>query len=201
MNSFDIVVLVVLGFFTILGIWKGFFREVLGLVGVIGGFVVAMVAFGPVSIILAEKVPAIPATVWPILSFLLLFIATYLLSRLLAGLLSKISQAVKLGWLNRLLGGCFGALKGAVLVSLLLMLLGFFPMQGFLSGIRQESRLYEPMQRVVPALYNLSTGWSAGSKKFEKRILGILEEAKVKVNQEVVKYFLYGKENGSSDKR
>ena len=195
MASIDIIFLAVLGVFAIIGIMKGFFREVLGLAGIIGGFVFGFVLFGPVSKLLSNWLPGIPAIIWPFISFLLIFIGVYLASRLLAGMLSKISKAIYLGWLDKLGGGAIGALKGGILLSVVLMLIGFFPIQSTLDEVRGNSALYQPLQRLLPVTYNIITSFSDSSKNMEKKIINTLKNARVKLSEEMVKYYFYGKDN------
>ena len=192
MSSIDVVFLVIIGIFTGLGIWKGFFREVLGLAGIVLGIVFGIIFFGPVSKALSNFLPGIPAIIWPFISFVFIFAAIYIGSRLLAGVLAKISSAVMLGWLNRLLGGAIGALKGSILISIILILVGFFPFQKALQETRENSMLYEPLQRLVPFIYNISSNMTDKSKNFENKILKSLDDAKVKLSEEMIKYFLYG---------
>ena len=125
MNSLDIIFGLILSIFILVGIWKGFFREVLGFIGIIGGLFLALIGFAPIGKLLTSLIPGIPTFIWPFISFILIFIGVYISSRLLAGILSKLSETIFLGWLNRLLGGLVGGLKGALLISLILMLIGF----------------------------------------------------------------------------
>ncbi len=198
MHSIDIIFLTILGFFAFLGIWRGFFREVLGFVGVVGGIFLGIVRFGPISRVLSQHLPDIPAALWPFLSFFLIFVSFYLLSRFLAAFLSKVFQSIYLGWLNRLLGGVVGAFKGAVLISLILLLVGFLPFQKSLQQVREKSLLYNSLQRVIPVLYNLSTGAKGDPAHFEKKITAALKKGQVKLNQAIIDYLFYGKQD--SDK-
>ncbi|MCK4892455.1 MAG: CvpA family protein [Calditrichia bacterium] len=191
MSAFDIIFIAILGFFTVLGIWKGFFREILGFVGVVLGAFLAILGFGPVSKIFHRLVPEIPSVIWVFLSFLLIFIAVYLLSRLLAGILSKLSKMVLLGWLNRLLGGIVGALKGAIFISLFLLLLGFLPFQNALQNVRNDSLFYQPLQRFVPLVYNLFSDFSLSSRNLEEQLAHLWEDLQGKLSENAVKYFFY----------
>ena len=191
MSAFDIIFIAILGFFTVLGIWKGFFREILGFVGVVLGAFLAILGFGPVSKIFHRLVPEIPSVIWVFLSFLLIFIAVYLLSRLLAGILSKLSKMVLLGWLNRLLGGIVGALKGAIFISLFLLLLGFLPFQNALQSVRNDSLFYQPLQRFVPLVFNLFSDFSLSSRNLEEQLAHLWEDLQGKLSENAVKYFFY----------
>ncbi len=193
MNSADLIFLVILGFFFILGLWKGFFREVLGLVGVVGGIFLGIVGFAPLSNLLAQHISGVPAAVWPILSFLLIFVAVYLASRVTASFLSRLTRLLKLSWLNRLLGGVVGALKGGFLISVVLLILGFLPIQSTLQELKQKSVLYEPIQNLVPFLYNMSASLSGSSTNFQKTMEKSFEKAKMTVTQEMMRYFYDGK--------
>ncbi len=198
MNSVDIIFGVLLAFFIIIGLWRGFFREVLGLLGIIGGIFLAIIGFGPLGKILSQYVPGIPAFIWPFLSFIVIFIAVYILSRILAGVLSRISESIFLGWLNHLLGGVVGGLKGAILISLFLLLIGFFPFQSSLENVRQGSLFYDPLQRFLPATYSFVTGFNTSSYRFEEKLVNSLQDARVKLNEQILKYLFYGKQDTSS---
>lgn len=191
MSAFDIVILTVLSVFTVIGISKGFFREVFGFLGVIFGALFAIIGFGPLSKLLHRLIPDIPPFIWIFLSFLLIFVGFYLLSRFLATMLSKLSKIMLLGWLNRLLGGLAGLMKGAIFISLFLLLIGFLPFQKTLGKIRSDSWLYEPLQRTVPVFYNLFSDFSFSSRNFEKKMTDLMEDIEGKMNENVVKYFLY----------
>jgi len=191
MSAFDIIIFTVLSVFTVIGIWKGFFREVFGFLGVIFGALFAILGFGPLSKLLHRLVPDIPAFIWIFLSFIIIFVGFYMLSRFLASMLSKLSKIMLLGWLNRLLGGAVGFLKGALFVSLFLLLIGFLPFQDTLQKVRSNSWLYEPLQRTVPVIYNLFSDFSFSSRNFEKKMTELMEDIEGKMNENVIKYFLY----------
>ena len=56
------------------------------------------------------------------LSFISLFILACLIQKILRSLLTQAVSSVGLGFANRILGGVFGALKGVLIVTLLVML-------------------------------------------------------------------------------
>ena len=195
MNSLDVVFAVLLLVFVFIGIWKGFFREILGFLGVVGGVFLGIIGFGPVGQTLGHLLPGLPAFLLPLVSFIFIFIGFYLLCRMLASGLSRLSQKMFLGWLNRLLGGLIGGLKGALLISLFLLLIGFFPFQSALQNVRSNSLLYDPLQKLIPTLYNISTNFTPSSRNFENKITQTLQDLQVKLSEEMIKYLFYGKQD------
>jgi membrane protein required for colicin V production len=199
MSSVDLIFGTLLAIFILLGIWRGFFREVFGFVGVIGGIFLGIIGFGPLGKVFNNIIPGIPSFLWPFISFILIFIGIYILSRIVANILSKISKVLYLGWLNRLLGGVIGGLKGALIISLILLLIGFFPFQGTLQKTRDNSLLYEPLQKLIPSIYNFMSGLNFSSRDLEKKITKTIGEIEGKMNEKLIKYFFYGK-NSSNNK-
>ena len=199
MSSLDIIFGVILSVFILVGIWKGFFREVLGFIGIIGGLFLALIGFAPIGKLLNSLIPGIPTFIWPFISFILIFIGVYISSRLLAGILSKLSETIFLGWLNKLLGGLVGGLKGALLISLILMLIGFLPFQKELDSVRNNSMMYEPLQKLIPSAYNFFTGFNVNSNKLENKITNSLKDTEGKLSEEIIKYFFYGKNSADPE--
>lgn len=199
MNALDIIFGVLLSVFILVGIWKGFFREILGFVGIIGGLFLALIGFAPIGKILNKIIPGVPTFLWPFISFILIFVGVYIASKLLAGILSKLSETIYLGWLNRFLGALIGGLKGALLMSLILMLVGFLPFQGALDNARKSSLLYEPLQKFVPSIYNFFSGFNVNSGDLEKKITNSLKDSEGKLSEEIIRYFFYGKNSSNSE--
>jgi membrane protein required for colicin V production len=188
MEYIDLIFGAILAFFVILGITKGLFREVFGLVGFLGGIVVGIIFTGPLSNWLAPKISSIPYIIIPIISFLLLFLSVYLLSRLLAGWFSSVFEALKLAWLNKLLGGAIGGFKGAILISLLLVFLSVLPVQSFLNPIKEKSYFYNPLQNLLPSLYSL---FSSSSTDLNKKLEDIFRKNEQKVKKQIIETMLH----------
>ena len=187
MEYVDLIFGAVLAFFIILGSAKGLFREVFGLIGFLGGIIAGILLTGPLSHWLAEKFSSIPFLVIPIVSFLLLFIAVYLLSRLLAHWFSSIFEALHLKWLNKLLGGIVGGFKGAILLSMVLVILSALPLQSFFDPIRGKSYFYTPLQSLLPALYNIFSSTPHG---LDKRLEDMFRESEAKVKKQIIETML-----------
>jgi membrane protein required for colicin V production len=129
MNPFDMVVVAILGYCLILGLFKGFIREAASIAGIVGGFWAAYAAhdsFAPLFSGLFDT-PAYQAMA----AFISIFIIVCLVANLLGLLLRFLLRVVLLGALDRFFGGLLGALKGVILVSLVFtLLITFLPIGG-----------------------------------------------------------------------
>lgn len=117
MGLMDWVLLAVLVFSALLGLWRGLVYEVLSVAGWVAAFVLAQ-AF---AVDVAQMLPMEGAS--PALQiaagFALVFIAVAFAGGLVAWLVRKLVTSVGLRPVDRVLGGAFGVLRGVV------MLLGF----------------------------------------------------------------------------
>ena len=195
MSSIDILFVIFLGLFVLTGIFKGFLREILGFIGILGGIFLSIIGFRSLGSTLTQYFPDIPGIILTIGSFVLIFLLVYFFSRLLANFLNHLTEKVHLGWLNRIMGGAVGGIKGALFISFILLLIGFLPVQATLNNLRQNSILYEPLQRFLPTIYDLTTSFSSSSKKFEKKLQNALESGKIKITEEMSKYLFKRKQD------
>ena len=128
MNAFDIIVVVVLAYSLIRGIFRGLVKEVSSIVGVLGGFFAAYSFYGDVARALTGFIsnPAYRN----ILAFLAIFCAVVIVVNLLAIVIKYLMKIIFLGWLDRVGGLGFGVLKGILIVSILFMALTAFLPKG-----------------------------------------------------------------------
>jgi membrane protein required for colicin V production len=131
MTWFDYVVIATVLLSALLGLWRGLVYEVLSLLAWIAAWFAA-------KWFAASVAPYMPAalgdeTVRKAAAFAALFIAALIVGGILAWLLSKLVQWVGLGWLDRLLGGLFGLMRGALIVVAGVLLAGMtnLPQQAF----------------------------------------------------------------------
>lgn len=155
MNFIDLTILIVIILFSIRGLMRGFVLEITSLVGLIVGYLVAMLFLDQVTNLFLALFPSLPRTVMQIVSFLILFIGSNLLLKLLAQLLTKTLKLALLGWLNRLLGGLAGLAKSVILMSMAVFLFSFIPFFKLLLGKAdiEDSILYPVLDMLGPKLY------------------------------------------------
>lgn len=147
----DIIFAVILAFGLIRGLIKGFIVELTSLLALVLGiygaihFSYYLVDFLNQFLTWDEKYINITALV-------LTFIIIVVLISLLGKLFTKLAKLVALGILNRLLGGIFGVLKMAFILSVLIMFFVSFNGNGKLikTETLEQSVLYPPVKKLAP---------------------------------------------------
>lgn len=116
MVGLDLVIVVFCAFLVAKGIWKGFVKEIAGIVAVIGGVAVSFLFHARVQ-------PYISAFVGEkyiqLVSYVIIFLGFYLIVMMLGKLLDKILRSIMLGGINRVLGALFGLIKACFWLTLL----------------------------------------------------------------------------------
>jgi membrane protein required for colicin V production len=122
MNVLDLGIIILLGLITLRGYYRGLFQEVAVLVGVVGGIVVAAHTYLRLAAWLQPWITDPQHARW--VAFPVIFVAVYWLTRLAAHFIHRLLYHIYLDFFDRLLGGVFALVKGALLVGFGLMLLG-----------------------------------------------------------------------------
>lgn len=130
LNYVDAIILVVWALSIGVGIFKGFIKQLFGILALVLACYCSYKFSGIVTGKLSEWFD------WQgdgvrIVAFVATFCVVLLLVSLLGRLLDKIARVALLGWVNRLLGGVFGWIEGNLVLVILLYLLklldGIFP--------------------------------------------------------------------------
>ncbi|MCH7578207.1 MAG: CvpA family protein, partial [Chloroflexi bacterium] len=132
-NWLDIVIVLVIAFFASTAFRAGLIREVVTLVSVVVGVVIAGIFYDDLArdvltFIDDEKTALV-------VGFLVLLGAVYLAGQLVAVMLKQAAALLFLGWADHAGGALFGLIKGLVVVEVLLILLVTFPRLGLKSDI------------------------------------------------------------------
>jgi membrane protein required for colicin V production len=112
---------------TAFALMKGLAREIISLVTLIGGFILAALYYRIPARRLAEftRTDAIANS----LGFLILFIGCILIGAIVAFVVNRFVKAASLKWIDRLLGAIFGFLRGWAISSILVVALIAFPVR------------------------------------------------------------------------
>lgn len=148
-----IIIPIVLGF--VFGLFKGLIKELFSLAAIVLGVFGARLFEPRVSEILLSMFD-MQIGVTQAVSYLILFVAIAILLLIFAKILDKLFSAIALGGLNKFLGALFGALKMALIVSVLLNVFDTLNQQyGIIKEeIKSNSLTYESMLNFAPELWN-----------------------------------------------
>jgi membrane protein required for colicin V production len=124
MNVLDLVILGLIAFFVVKGFFRGFFREISSLVGIVLGFLIGNRYHHQMASVLKPYIPFEKSL--PLISFLALFILVFILFNLYGAFLHRVFKTLFIGWLDRGLGIAFALIKGIFVSYLLIVLLIFF---------------------------------------------------------------------------
>jgi len=123
LNWLDIVFAIILIASVVGGLRKGLTRTVIGLAAVIVGLFCGLWFYSTVGTLLGTHISRPWANV---AGFLIVFVGVILLGSLLAALIAKLLKMVYLSWLDRLLGGAFGVLRGALVCAVIVAVMMAF---------------------------------------------------------------------------
>jgi membrane protein required for colicin V production len=149
MNWVDIVFIVILIGTAIMGIARGFIRQVVGLAAVVFGLILASVYYEGMSEVIQKLVR--DKLVSNFLSFLVIFFGVLAAGALLGLLISKVMKG-PLALANRALGGVFGLVKAVLVCGVIAFALTAF---GIARPSLEASRLAPFCLGVTRAAINL----------------------------------------------
>ena len=133
MNWLDIVIVLVIAFFAISAFRAGLIREVVTLVSVAVGVVVAGLFYDDLARDVLVFINDHDAR--QVVAFLILLGAVYLAGQLIAGMLKRAASLLVLGMADHAGGALFGLIKGLIVVEVLLILLVTYPQLGLQTAI------------------------------------------------------------------
>lgn len=136
MNLLDIVIITILAYGLIRGIFKGLVREISAIFGVLGGFYAAYTYYPLVADMISPWIS--DSAICKIISYLLIFCAVVIVINILAVVIKYLLNIAFMGWVDRICGALFGALKGALVICVLFIALTAFLPKG--APIIKESR-------------------------------------------------------------
>lgn len=163
MNTFDLFIIIPIALGLIFGIFKGFVKEVVSLVAIVLAWFVAELFSNAISPFmgslfnLSEKMAKTT-------SYIFIFILTISAALLLSRLTDKLLHNISLGWLNSILGGFFGALKIAIVISVMMNAFDALDSKfNFANPEKKEASLcYYPILKLAPSL------WKEARKTYDK---------------------------------
>ncbi len=128
MNPLDVVIIIILGYGLIRGIFRGMVKEISSIIGVFAGFFAAYSYYPMVAEIMEDWITNVPFL--NILSFMLIFCMVFFFISILGVIIKYFLHIVSLGWMDRILGASLGFGKALLIVSIILVALTAFLPKG-----------------------------------------------------------------------
>ena len=124
MNPFDILIIIILVYCVVRGLFRGLVKEVSSIFGVLGGFYAAYSYYPHAANLLTRLVT--DEAYRNILAFLIIFCCILILINVIGIIIKYLLNIAFLGWVDRVFGLFFGMSKGILIVSVLFIIFTTF---------------------------------------------------------------------------
>lgn len=167
MNVLDVLIGIPLAWAVIRGFSRGFVYELAALVGLLLGIYIAINFSGYASDFFASHFHWKGRAAW-LVSLLITFALVVTGIKLLGIVMEKVAESLAMGPLNHIAGALAGALKSALILSILIYLINLVDFNQSLVSPknRKESFLWQPVSDVAPYIL----------PQLEKRIIGLKDK-------------------------
>ena len=154
MSVLDIVLAALILFGFVRGLMKGFFVEIASIVALVAGVYGAIHFSNFAATFLIDKTEWDEKTI-NIIAFAITFVIIVLVIALAGKALTKLANFAALGIVNKILGGLFGGLKIALILSVILIVFDSMNRAIPLTDEEtiEESLLYNPVKSLVPMIF------------------------------------------------
>jgi membrane protein required for colicin V production len=152
MNWLDIVIVLILAGGLASGYRNGFVGELASIAGLVLG-IWGAIKFSWWTADLLEGF-GLSFSLMPMISFIVTFLIITIVMQVIAGIISKLLEAISLNWINKIAGIVAGVFKSAIFVSVILVVLEAVSERHPIipEATRSKSLLYEPVSEIVPTL-------------------------------------------------
>ena len=154
LSGLDIVFIIITFFTSVRAALRGFARELLSIVALLGGLLIATLFSGLVAAYIDSR---FGQSAWnQIIAFLGLFVAVYITARIFQNVLHRIITSIHLEGLDRALGLLLGIGEGITIIVVLLLVVQVQPFidPERIVGASQFARLLRPLLPYIDGLLN-----------------------------------------------
>jgi membrane protein required for colicin V production len=152
MNWLDIVIIVIILLFGMMGLWKGAISAVFSIAGLVGGIALAGRYYQTLASIVSPS-----GAIWSgIAAYVIILVATLIVASIMGWLIARLVHITMLGWVDRVVGFVFGACVGGMLCGAVLAITS-----KYLPGTEQaisHSAMAKLLMEQIPLLLALLPG-------------------------------------------
>jgi membrane protein required for colicin V production len=162
MTLLDGFIVVVLAGGLLHGVSAGALRQLASLIGLVFALLVSVQLMHTVGALAVQSL-GLSESIAPIVGFVVLFCGVWLIFFAISRLLEQVLEALSLTILNRVAGGGLGALKAALLLSVLFLVLAEIEIPD--QEMQQESLLYGPIAGALPKTLDVAAEYVPSAKR------------------------------------
>ena len=168
MSLLDWVLIAILVYSIITSWFKGFTREVLGIITVVVGILLASWFYRSVAGLFKDVVRTENFALF--LGFSVIFLATLVVGFVIVWLVTKFVKFAKLQWADRMLGAAFGFIRGWVIGAVVLLALTSFDVQTERLKNSELVPYFLPGSRVIAVVtpYEMKAKFLVGYRGLER---------------------------------
>ena len=168
MSLLDWVLIAILVYSIITSWFKGFTREVLGIITVVVGILLASWFYRSVAGLFKDVVRTENFALF--LGFSVIFLATLVVGFVIVWLVTKFVKFAKLQWADRMLGAAFGFIRGWVIGAVVLLALTSFDVQTERLKNSELVPYFLPGSRVIAVVtpYEMKAKFLVGYRALER---------------------------------
>lgn len=154
-QTFDIVVLILLGIAAVTGFFKGLITMLTSLVAILLGAWLSM-KFSYITGGFLQSHFNFDGQYVTVASFVITFLAVVVGVHLLGKTISSLVKAIALGWADKILGVVFSVLRSAFIISAIVSALSSFgPTSSLFGGeIKNDSKFYNKIAPIAPFVFD-----------------------------------------------
>lgn len=150
MHTIDIIFAVIGIIFIIIGIKRGLSGEIVRVLAMVLGFVIALLYFNEITPYLSAL--RVPLHIKNAIAFFLLYASVALLILFIGWVIKKAINLTVFGWIDRILGGCLGVFKTLIIAWAVCLSIASFPVKRLQSDL-SNSIIYSTYQRLPSTLH------------------------------------------------
>ncbi|HMA77475.1 MAG TPA: CvpA family protein [Candidatus Krumholzibacteriaceae bacterium] len=163
----DIVIVIIIFYFLLSGIRRGLIRQILDVLGIIAAFIGSFYLAHRLAAYL-ESSMELSYNICLIMSAVILFIGIIILFHFISLTLKKLINMTILGSFDRIMGGLFGAIKGLLFSSLILVILFSLPINPGFKKELERDRFISFVKPVLPVLFDAVASIGPGELDFDR---------------------------------
>jgi len=162
MSWLDLVIIVIIVLSALISVIRGFVKETISLITWIVAGILAFRYFAPLAGVLEPYVSA--PTIRNITAFAVLFVSTLVIGAIINFIMSQLVDRTGLGGTDKALGVIFGAARGVLIVTMIVLLASLTPMPE--ASWWQDSAMMGFFQQLAEWLKGIIPDNAAESFKF-----------------------------------